>query len=66
MEHKAKAKALKKKTEGKKHLHKVHSSVEYCSKCGEKTSKTERHESGHREYDHAEGKDVRVPRGLIG
>lgn len=44
---KAKKEALKKAK-----LHKVHHSKEYCSKCGEMTSMSTRHESGHREYHH--------------
>lgn len=49
---KAKHHALKKRTG--EHMKKVHSSTEYCAKCGEKVSKTERHESGHREFDHVD------------
>lgn len=33
-------------------MKKVHHSSEYCKHCGEKTSSSTRHESGHREYDH--------------
>jgi hypothetical protein len=49
-----KHKALKKRTEDESRMKKVHSSTEYCAKCGKKVSKTERHESGHREFDHVD------------
>lgn len=48
----AKHKALKHKTHENTPMRKVHSSTEYCSKCGMKTSTSTRHESGHREYEH--------------
>lgn len=50
---KPKHKALKSRTESKTShkLHKTHLSHEYCRHCGKETSKSIRHESGHREYD---------------
>lgn len=36
----------------KSKLIKVHHSVEHCRHCGKVVSKSTRHESGHREYDH--------------
>ncbi len=39
---------------GDERMKKVHSSTEYCAKCGLKVSKSERHESGHREFDHVD------------
>lgn len=49
----AKHKAIKEKTNNER-MKKVHSSTEYCGKCGMKVSKSERHESGHREFDHVD------------
>lgn len=33
-------------------MRKTHTSREFCKHCGEETSRSTRHESGHREYDH--------------
>lgn len=49
----AKDKALRGRTAEIK-MRKVHSSTEYCAHCGEKISRSERHESGHREFDHVD------------
>lgn len=49
----SKHKALKKKT-GEHTMHKTSHSRDYCRHCGEETSRSIRHESGHREYDHVD------------
>lgn len=49
----AKAHVLKHKT-GEHKMHKTHSSREYCAHCGLETSRSTRHESGHREFDHVD------------
>lgn len=44
--------ALKGRTGETEHkMHKTHNSREYCRHCGKETSRSVRHESGHREFD---------------
>lgn len=50
MKYEEKKKKMAEKSDEK--LKKVHHSKEFCRHCGKETSRSVRHESGHREYDH--------------